>query len=106
MEPPTGDPSIPIELLRDAADTLLKRPGAKVCDPIKRRPIKGLSTEYCATVYVAGHQDSMSWRVTEPIQGDHESCNPFFAVTDADHPSSQVWVVGYIHNHPCAAAPW
>jgi hypothetical protein len=26
-------------------------------------------------------------------------------VEDDDHPASQVWVVRYIHNHPCAAAP-
>jgi hypothetical protein len=105
MELSTGDLAIPIGFLRDVADALLKRPGATVCDPARRLPIKGLSTEYCATVYVAGPPDSMSWRVSEPIQGDHETCNPFFAVEDADHPSSRVWVVGYVHNHPCGAAP-
>ena len=105
MELPSGDSAIPIGFLRDVADALLKRPGANVCDPVRKVPIKGLSTEYCATVYVAGPPDSMSWRVTEPIQGDHETCNPFFVVKDADHPPARVWVVGYIHNHPCAAAP-
>lgn len=24
---------------------------------------------------------------------------------DDDYPSSQVWVVGYVHNHPCGAPP-
>jgi hypothetical protein len=32
IEMPTGDASIPISLLRDIADALLKLPGAKVCD--------------------------------------------------------------------------
>jgi hypothetical protein len=105
VEMPTGDTSIPIALLRDVADALLKRPGAKVCDPVTQRPIVGLSTEYCSTVYVAGNRDSLSWRVTAPLKGDHESCNPFFAVKDDDYPASQVWVVGYIHNHPCGAPP-
>jgi hypothetical protein len=40
----------------------------------------GLSTEYCSTVYVAGDRDSLSWWVTEPIQGSHNSCRPRFAV--------------------------
>jgi hypothetical protein len=105
VEMPTGDTSIPISLLRDVADALLKRPGAKVCDPVSKRPIVGLSTEYCSTVYVAGDRTSLSWRVTEPVTGNHESCNPFFAVKDEDYPASQVWVVGYIHNHPCGAIP-
>lgn len=103
VEMPTGDTSIPIALLRDAADALLKRPGAKVCDPLTQRPIVGLSTEYCSTVYVAGDRDSLSWRVSEPTGGNHKSCNPFFAVKDDDYPSSQVWTIGYVHNHPCAA---
>ncbi|QSQ28421.1 hypothetical protein JY651_37470 [Pyxidicoccus parkwayensis] len=102
---PTGDTSIPIDLLREVADALLKRPGASVCDPVTRRPIAGLSTEYCATLYVAGDQDSLSWRVSEPVSGGQKSCRPFFAVRDDDYPSSQVWVVGYVHNHPCAAPP-
>ena len=105
VEMPTGDSSIPISLLRDAAEALLKRPGARVCDPLNRRPIVGLSTEYCSTVYVAGDRNSLSWRVTEPVQGDHNSCEPLFAVKDGDYADSLVWVVGYIHNHPCAALP-
>ena len=102
---PTGDTSIPITFLRDVAQALLKRPGAKVCDPQTRQPIVGLSTEYCPTVYVAGEPGSLSWRVSEPIQGDHRSCKPSSVVNDEDYPSTQVWVVGYIHNHPCAALP-
>ncbi|PTL76628.1 hypothetical protein DAT35_49170 [Vitiosangium sp. GDMCC 1.1324] len=102
---PTGDTSIPISLLQDVADALLKRPGARVCDPMSKRPIPGLSTEYCSTVYVAGDRDSLSWRVTEPNPGTHNRCNPFFVVKDEDYPASQVWVVGYVHNHPCGAAP-
>jgi hypothetical protein len=105
IEMPTGDTSIPIALLRDVADALLKRPGAKVCDRVTERPIVGLSTEYCSTVYVAGDRDSLSWRVSEPVSGDHTSCTPFDAVKDEDHPSSQVWVVGYVHNHPCGPPP-
>jgi hypothetical protein len=105
VEMPTGDTSIPISLLRDASDALLKRSGAKVCDPLTQRPVVGLSTEYCSTIYVAGDRDSLSWRVTEPVSGNHDSCSPFFAVKDDDYPASQVWVVGYIHNHPCAATP-
>jgi hypothetical protein len=105
LEMPTGDTSIPIALLRDVAQALLKRPGAKVCDPLTLRPIVGLSTEYCSTVYVAGERGALSWRVTEPIKGDHRSCRPFSSVKDDDYPSTQVWVVGYIHNHPCAAPP-
>lgn len=105
VEMPTGDVSIPIHLLRDVADALLKRPGARVCDPTTKRPIPGLSTEYCSTVYVAGDRHSLSWRVTEPTQGNHESCRPYFVVQDGDYPASQVWVVGYIHNHPCGAPP-
>lgn len=104
MEMPSGDTSIPIELLRDVADALLKRPGARVCDPATRRPIAGMSTEYCATVYVAADRDSLSWRVSEPVSGGQKSCRPFFAVKDDDYPPSQVWVVGYVHNHPCAAS--
>ncbi len=102
---PTGDTSIPISLLRDVADALLKLPGAKVCDWQAQRPIVGLSTEYCSTVYVAGDRDSLSWRVSEPVAGNHKRCRPFFAVKDADYPPSQVWVVGYVHNHLCAALP-
>lgn len=102
VEMPTGDTSIPIVLLRDVAVALLRRPGATVCDPVTHRPIVGLSTEYCSTVYVAGDRDSLSWRVSEPVAGDHEGCKPFFLVKDDDFPSSQVWVVGYVHNHPCA----
>jgi hypothetical protein len=104
VEMPTGDTSIPISLLQDVADALLKLPGAKVCDPLTQRPVVGLSTEYCSTVYVAGDRDSMSWRVSEPVQGDHKGCRPFFAVKDDDYSTSQVWVVGYIHNHLCGAA--
>jgi hypothetical protein len=102
---PTGDTSIPIELLRDVGDALLKRGGAKVCDPSGQRPIVGMSTEYCLTVYVAGDRNNLSWRVTEPIEGDHGTCSSFWVVKDEDYASSQVWVVGYIHNHPCAAGP-
>ena len=105
VEMPTGDASIPISLLRDVAEALLKLPGAKACDPGTRRPIVGLSTEYCSTVYVVGSRDSLSWRVTEPVRGSHAACKPFFTVKDDDFPSAQVWVVGYVHNHPCAAAP-
>lgn len=105
VEMPTGDTSIPISLLKDVADALLKRPGARVCDPMTNRPIPGLSTEYCSTVYVAGNADSLSWRVTEPLTGTHNRCNPFFVVKDEDYPASQVWVVGYIHNHPCGTTP-
>ncbi len=105
VEMPTGDTSIPIALLRDVADALLRRPGAKVCDPLTQRPIVGLSTEYCSTVYVAGHRDSLSWRVTEPVRGSHDLCRPRFLVEDDDYPAAQVWVVGYIHNHPCGAPP-
>ncbi|WP_199243211.1 hypothetical protein [Vitiosangium sp. GDMCC 1.1324] len=102
---PTGETSVPISLLRDVADALLKRPGAKVCDPVKLRPIVGLSTEYCSTVYVAGDRNSLSWRVTEPTVGDHNSCLPFLEVEDDDYPASQVWVVGYVHNHLCGSPP-
>jgi hypothetical protein len=105
VEMPTGDTSIPIGLLRDVADALLKRPGARVCGPMSQRPIVGASTEYCLTVYVAGDRDSLSWRVTEPVRGNHGSCEPFFEVKDEDFPASQVWIVGYIHNHPCGAPP-
>ncbi|MGZ3457375.1 MAG: hypothetical protein ACXU86_02600 [Archangium sp.] len=105
VEMPTGDTSIPITLLRDVADALLKRPGARVCDPVNQRPIVGLSTEYCSTLYVAGNRNSLSWRVTEPLRGSHELCRPRFEVKDDDYPSSQVWVVGYVHNHPCGAPP-
>jgi hypothetical protein len=103
LEMPTGDTSIPFALLQDVADALLRLPGAKVCDPVSKKPIVGLSVEYCSTVYVAGTQDFLSWRVSEPVAGNHGSCRPFFAVTDADYPLSQVWVVGYVHNHPCGA---
>lgn len=105
LEMPTGDTSIPIAFLRDVAQALLKRPGAKVCDPQTRQPMVGLSTEYCSTVYVAGEPGSLSWRVTEPRQGDHRSCKTSSEVKDEDYLPSQVWVVGYIHNHPCAALP-
>ncbi|WP_186002158.1 hypothetical protein [Corallococcus sp. Z5C101001] len=105
VEMPTGETSIPISLLRDVADALLQLPGAKACDPGTRRPIPGLSTEYCSTVYVAGTHQSLSWRVTEPVRERHNRCTPFYAVQDADHPPTQVWVVGYIHNHPCGAGP-
>ncbi|MCY1046363.1 hypothetical protein OV208_33975 [Corallococcus sp. bb12-1] len=105
VEMPTGEKSIPISLLRDVADALLRRPGAKTCNPATQRPIPGLSTEYCSTVYVAGTRESLSWRVTEPVKAGHNRCAPFFEVQDADYPSTQVWVVGFIHNHPCGAAP-
>ncbi|WP_241758769.1 hypothetical protein [Pyxidicoccus parkwayensis] len=105
VEMSSGDGSIPIGLLRDVADALLKRPGAKVCDPQTRRPIPGLSTEYCSTIYVAGERGALSWRVTAPVSGDKGSCTPFFQVEDEDYPSAQVWVVGYVHNHPCGAPP-
>ncbi|MDC0712428.1 hypothetical protein POL68_28460 [Stigmatella sp. ncwal1] len=102
---PTGDTSIPIGLIRDVADALLKRPGAKVCEPSTQRPIVGLSTEYCSTIYVAGDRETLSWRVTEPVKGTHKSCEASFSVKDDDYPASQVWVVGYVHNHPCGAPP-
>jgi hypothetical protein len=105
VEMPTGDTSIPIELLRDVADALLKRPGAKVCDPVTRRPIVGMSTEYCSTIYVAGDRNSLSWRVSEPVKGTHDRCNPFFKVEDEDAPASRVWAVGYVHSHPCGTTP-
>jgi len=105
IEMPTGDTSIPIALLRDVADALLALPGARTCDPMTKTPVADLSMEYCSTVYVAGARDSLSWRVTAPVRGNHNSCNPFFAVKDDDYPDSQIWVVGYIHNHPCAALP-
>jgi len=105
VEMTAEETSIPIGLLRDVASALLKRAGAKVCDPSTRRPIVGLSMEYCSTVYVAGEGDSLSWRVTEPVDGGFDSCRPSSDVKDADYPASQVWVVGYVHNHPCAATP-
>jgi hypothetical protein len=105
IEMPTGDTSLPIVLLRDVADALLKLPGARVCDPATKKPIVGLSTEYCSTVYVAGDRDSLSWRVTAPVRGSHDRCRISSSVGDDDYPSAQVWVVGYVHNHPCAAAP-
>ncbi len=105
VEMPTGDTSIPIDLLRDVADALLELPGAKVCGSVEQRPIVGLSTEYCSTVYVVGDRNSLSWRVTEPTKGNHERCRPSFAVEDDDYPASQVWVVGYVHNHLCGSPP-
>ena len=105
IEMPTGDTSIPIGLLQDVAEALLKRPGATVCDQATQRPVPGLSTEYCSTLYVAGDSTALSWRVSEPIQGNHKTCRPFFKVKDDDYPASQVWIVGYVHNHVCAAAP-
>ncbi|WP_224371607.1 hypothetical protein [Hyalangium versicolor] len=42
VEMPTGDTSIPISLLRDVADALLKLPGANVCDWATQRPIVGM----------------------------------------------------------------
>ncbi|RKH45433.1 hypothetical protein D7V93_35465 [Corallococcus llansteffanensis] len=102
---PVEDRSIPIDLLRDVADALLKRPGARTCDPATRRPIQGLSTEYCATVYVTGGRESLSWRVSEPVRGSHARCSAPLQVEDDDHPASQVWVVGFIHNHPCGSPP-
>lgn len=105
VEMPTGDTSIPISLLRDTADALLKLPGAKACDPLTHRPIVGLATEYCSTVYVAGTRHALSWRVTEPSRGAHNRCNPFFAVQDDDYPAAQVWIIGYVHNHVCGAPP-
>jgi len=101
----TGEGSLPIGLLRDVAEALLTLPGAKMCDPATQRPIVGLSTEYCSAVYVAGDRDSLSWRVTEPARGSHNRCRLSSSVKDDDYPSAQVWVVGYIHNHPCAAPP-
>ncbi|WP_434385112.1 hypothetical protein [Melittangium boletus] len=97
--------SVPIGLLRDVANALLKRAGATACDSMKRRPIEGLSMEYCSTIYVAGEGESLSWRVTEPIRGEFAVCRPSPQVEDADYPASNVWVVGYVHNHPCAAPP-
>lgn len=105
VEMPTGDTSIPLSLLRDVADALLQLPGAKVCDWGTQRPIAGLSTEYCATVYVAGDGNALSWRVSEPVAGTQGRCRPYFAVKDDDYPPAQVWVVGYVHNHLCAAPP-
>ncbi|MCY1036616.1 hypothetical protein OV207_34585 [Corallococcus sp. BB11-1] len=105
VEMPAEDRSIPIDLLRDVADVLLQRPGARMCDPVTRRPIKGLSTEYCATVYVAGGQDALSWRVSEPVLGSHDRCSVPLHVEDDDHPARSVWVVGFIHNHPCGSPP-
>jgi len=54
VEMPTGDASIPISLLRDVAEALLNLPRVTACDSGTRRPVVGLSTEYCSTVYVAG----------------------------------------------------
>jgi hypothetical protein len=105
IEMPTADASIPIGLLRDVAEAFLKRPGSKTCDPLTKRPIVGMSKEYCSTIYVAGNRDSLSWRVTEPVEGEADSCRPSFWVEDEDYPASQLWAVGYIHNHPCAAPP-
>jgi hypothetical protein len=109
IEMPTGDTSIPIRLLQGVADALLERPGARVCDPVTQRPIVGLSTEYCSTVYVAGDRDSLSWRVTEPVRGDHKSCSPFFVVKDDGYPSSQVlryFPTGEIQQWSAAKASW
>ncbi|ADO69565.1 uncharacterized protein STAUR_1761 [Stigmatella aurantiaca DW4/3-1] len=39
------------------------------------------------------------------MKGTHKSCEASFAVKDDDYPASQVWVVGYVHNHPCGAPP-
>lgn len=105
VELPAGDTSVPISLLRDMAEALLKLPGARACDPMTQRPLVGLSTEYCSTLYVAGDHGSLSWRVTEPRRGSHNSCNPLLVVKDADYPAAQVWVMGFVHNHPCGAPP-
>ncbi|WP_257979563.1 hypothetical protein [Corallococcus exiguus] len=105
FEMPTGDVTIPIDLLRDVADALLKLPGAKTCDPSSQRPIVGLSMEYCSTVYVAGTEDALSWRVTKPLRGSYNGCQPSSDVTDSEHSAEQIWIVGYIHNHPCGTPP-
>ncbi|WP_244222251.1 hypothetical protein [Corallococcus exercitus] len=105
VEMPAGDNSIPIDLMRDVADALLKRPGARTCDPATLRPIQGLSTEYCATVYVTGGRNALSWRVSEPVRGSQDRCSAPLHVLDDDYPASQVWVVGFIHNHPCGSPP-
>ncbi|WP_367616647.1 hypothetical protein [Corallococcus exercitus] len=102
---PAGDNSIPIELIRDVADALLKRPGAQTCDPATLRPIQGLSTEYCAAVYVSGGREALSWRVSEPVRGTGDRCSAPQQVQDEDYPASRVWVVGFIHNHPCGSPP-
>jgi hypothetical protein len=109
VEMPTGDTTLPISLLRDVADALLELPGAKVCDAVTRRPIVGLSTEYCSTFYVAGTRDSLSWRVTEPIKGNHEACTPFFVVKDADYPARIIlryFPTGEIQQWSTTKADW
>ncbi|WP_233585593.1 hypothetical protein [Corallococcus sp. CA054B] len=105
VEMPAGDNAIPIGLIRDVADAFLTRPGARTCDPSTLRPIQGLSTEYCAAVYVAGGREALSWRVSEPVRGSHSRCSAPQQVQDEDYPASQVWVVGFIHNHPCGSPP-
>lgn len=74
--PLQGDTSIPISLLRDVADALLERPGAKVCDPVTQRPIVGLSTEYCSTVYVASHRRGSTVEPCESRLVTLGSCAP------------------------------
>jgi hypothetical protein len=105
FEMPTGDVTIPIDLIKDVADALLRLPGAKACDPVSQRPIVGLSMEYCSTVYVAGTEDALSWRVTKPLRGSASGCQPSSDVTDSDHPAERIWIVGYVHNHPCGTPP-
>jgi hypothetical protein len=68
LEMPTGDASIPIDLLRDVADALLKLPGAKVCDPVSRKPIVGLSTECWRSLRSAEIGSSVARRPPGPGQ--------------------------------------
>ena len=105
VEMPTGDTSIPISLLRDVADALLKLPGAKVCDWADATAHRGHVHGVLLDGLCGGDGDSLSWRVPSPSRETTRHVTPFFAVKDDDYPPSQVWVVGYVHNHLCAAPP-
>ncbi|MCP3145019.1 hypothetical protein [Pyxidicoccus xibeiensis] len=106
VEAPTGDMSIPADLILDVAKALLELPGARACHPETKAPIPGVAKRYYATVYLAGEGDDLSWRVSRPVRGDHAMCTPSYQVQDADYPgSSQVWVAAHVHTHPCGLGP-
>ncbi|MFP2924430.1 hypothetical protein ACLESO_04280 [Pyxidicoccus sp. 3LG] len=106
VEVPTGDMSIPADLIRDVAKALLELPGARACHPETKAPIPGVAKRYYATVYLAGEGDDLSWRVSRPVRGDHTVCTPGYQVQDDDYPgSSQVWVAAHVHTHPCGLGP-
>ena len=111
---PTG--LLRFELLEAISTAFLQLEGSTSCDTTEaanRKPIRGMSAEYCSALYVVdtapeGKPSTYELRLTTPRRNalhPERGCIPPLSVNDADHSARRLTVIGLIHNHPCWRGP-